>query len=129
MSREMNRKAFLTRAGVGAIAAGSLSLLEAEGAFGAAPSSGQRAYEFVAVSQAPLTGDRKLPRMFARGAGVFKPDARFVHGGGTFFVFDQNTLGFPKHLLAAGDSTPKEFSSYDTKGLQRTGRLSPPSSR
>ena len=125
MTSEMDRKAFLTRAGVGAIAAGSLPLLEAEGAFGAAPSSGQRAYEFVAVSQAPLTGDGKLPRMFARGAGVFKPDAGFVHGGGTFFVFDFKTAGFPKQLLAAGDWTPTEFRSYDTKGLKPYGTTQP----
>jgi hypothetical protein len=126
MSREMDRKVFLKRAGLSTVAAGSLPvLLGTEGAFGASPSSGQRAYEFVALSQAPATADGKLPRMFARGAGVFKPDAGFVHGGGTFFVFDQNTIGFPKQILAAGDWTPTEFRSYDTKGLQPYGTTQP----
>ena len=85
----------------------------------------QRTCRSVAVSQAPPTADGKLPRIFARGAGVFKPDARFVHGGGTFFVFDQNTVGFPKQLLAAGDWSPKEFVSYDTKGAQPYGTTQP----
>ena len=49
----------------------------------------------------------------------------FVHGGGTFFVFDQNTIGFPKQILAAGDWTPTEFRSYDTKGLQPYGTTQP----
>src|SRR6266516_271097 len=119
MSKEMDRKVFLKRAGLSSVAAGSLPvLLGTEGAFGASPSSGQRAYEFAALSQAPATADGKLPRMFARGAGVFKPDAGFVHGGGTFFVFDQNTIGFPKQILAAGDWTPTGFTSYDLQGLQ-----------
>src|SRR5881392_968060 len=63
MSREMDRKVFLKRAGLSTVAAGSLPvLLGTEGAFGASPSSGQRAYEFVALSQAPAPADGRSGR-------------------------------------------------------------------
>ncbi len=64
MTREIDRKAFLKRAGLGTVAAGSLpALLGTEGAFGAAPSSGQRAYEFVALSGL----GRKFAHVFGEG--------------------------------------------------------------
>jgi hypothetical protein len=120
---QMNRKAFLAKAGAGTAAAASLpALLSAQAAF-AGPSNGHRVYTFVSFSQAPASG-AVLPRIGARGSGTFDPDAGWVKGGGTFVLFDQNTP-VPKKILASGNWDPTEIVDYDTKGLGSYAGIQP----
>ena len=115
MNDEMNRKAFLAKAGAGTVAVASLpALLGAEAAF-AGPSNGHRVYTFVSFSQAPASGG-VLPRIGARGSGTFDPDAGWVKGGGTFFLFDQNSA-VPKTILVQGNWDPTTIVDYTTLGL------------
>ncbi len=125
MKDQMNRKAFLAKAGAGTAAAASLpALLGAEAAF-AGPGNGHRVYTFVSFSQAPPTSGGVLPRIGARGSGTFDPHAGWVKGGGTFVLFNQAAAGTPKPILAAGAWDPTEIVDYDTKGLGTYAAIQP----
>ncbi len=81
MQDQMNRKAFLAKAGAGTAAAASLpGLLGAQAAF-AGSSNDHRVYTFVSFSQAPASGG-VLPRIGARGSGTFDPHAGCGHYAG-----------------------------------------------
>jgi hypothetical protein len=121
---QMNRKAFLAKAGAGTAAAASLPALLGTGAAFAGPSNGHRVYTFVSFSQAPASGG-VLPRIGARGSGTFDPHAGWVKGGGTFVLFNQNTPGTPKAILTSGAWDPTEIVDYDTKGLGSYAGIQP----
>jgi hypothetical protein len=124
ISSQMNRKSFLKRAGAGSVAAASFpALFGAQAAFAGA-SNGHRFFFFVAFSQAPAMG-AVLPRIGAQGGGTFDPDAGWVKGGGTYVLFDQNTPGVPKQILATGEWEPTTIVSYDTKGLGSYALIQP----
>lgn len=126
MNRGIDRRTFLKTAGFASVAAGSFPALLATRAAFAGPANGQRAYSFVAISQAPAGGGgASQARIATRGDGVFKPDTRWVHGGGTFVLFDNGASGTPKPILAAGEWTPTKFLSYDTKSLSPYGTIQP----
>jgi len=121
---QMNRKAFLAKAGAGTAAAASLpALLGAQAAF-ASPSNGHRVYTFVSFSQAPTSGGVQ-PRIGARGSGTFDPHAGWVKGGGTFVLFNNAASGTPKPILASGNWDPTEIVDYDTKGLGHYAGIQP----
>ncbi len=124
MQDQMNRKAFLAKAGAGTAAAASLpGLLGAQAAF-AGSSNDHRVYTFVSFSQAPASGG-VLPRIGARGSGTFDPHAGWVKGGGTFVLFNQAAPGVPKPILASGNWDPTEIVDYDTRGLGHYAGIQP----
>ena len=88
-----------------------------------AAQNNHRVFVFVSFSQAPTTGG-VLPRIGMQGAGTFDPDAKWVKGGGSFVLFDQNS-STPKTLIASGLWEATEFVSYDTFGLGSYGTIQP----
>ena len=128
MKEQMRRRSFLKAAGlvpVASVAAASLpGLLPSLNALAQEANNGHRIYIFISASQAPKTGGGVLPRMDITGAGTFDPDAGWVMGGGNFVLFDQNSTT-PKTLIASGSWEPREFVSYDTKGLGTYGLIQP----
>jgi hypothetical protein len=123
VTTEFDRSSFLKKAGLGAAAAVGVPALLAPEAF-AGGQNGQRVYTFVSFSRAPATATIAQPQIGMRGDGVFKPDAGYVHGGGTYVFFD-NAASNPKPLLASGDWSPVDFVSYTTKGLSSYGNIQP----
>ncbi len=123
MKERIPRRTFLKAAGLGSVAAASLpALLPSPNALAA--NNGHRVYIFVSFSQAPDTILRVRPRIGMQGAGTFDPDARWVKGGGSFVLFDQNSAT-PKTLIASGFWEPTAFVSYDTRGLGSYGTIQP----
>ncbi len=124
MSGDMDRKGFLTRAGLVAGAASVPGLLTAEAAFGQHGHGTSRIYDFVSFSQAPASGHIAQPRIGMRGCGNFDETAKRVDGGGSFFFFD-NAQPVPKPLIVFGRWRATTFVSYDTKGLASYGPVQP----
>ncbi len=119
---QMNRKAFLAKAGAGTVAAASLpALLGAQAALADA-SNGHHVYVFVSFSQAPPSGG-VTPRIGMQGAGTFDPQAGWVKGGGNYVLFDQAS-STPKTLLASGLWEPTGFVSY-TDSFGTYGTIQP----
>jgi hypothetical protein len=123
VTKQFDRSSFLKKAGAGTVAAAAYPTLFAPSAL-AGGQNGQRVYTFVSFSRAPAAGAIAQPQIGMRGDGVFKPDAGYVHGGGTYVFFD-NAAANPKPLLASGDWSPTQFLSYDTKGLSPYGGIQP----
>jgi len=121
---KMNRKTFLKRAALSSVAAATFPAVLGPGPALASGGSGLRTYAFVSFSRAPASGTIAQPQIGMQGEGVFKPDAHYVHGGGTFVFFD-NATATPKPLIVAGSWTPTKFLSYDTKGLASYGNIQP----
>jgi len=125
MKERIPRRTFLKAAGVGSVAAASLpALLPSLNALAGSRSNGHRVYVFVSFSQAPVTNTGVRPRIGMQGCGTFDPEARWVKGGGSFVLFDQNSAT-PKHLIASGFWEPTQFVSYDTKGTGSFGTIQP----
>jgi len=125
MKERIRRRTFVKALGVGSVAAASLpALLPNLSALAREQENGHRVYIFVSFSQAPMTNTGVVPRIGMQGAGTFDPDARWVKGGGTFVLFDQAS-SIPKTLITSGFWEPKEFVSYDTKGLGSYGTIRP----
>ena len=127
MSKPMNRKTFLTKAGLGTVAAASFpAALGASDALGASlPPNNHRIGEFVAFSQAPAPAlGLTQPRIGMNGAVTFDPHARWVKGGGGYELFD-NFLPVPKPLVLTGQWKATDFLDYDTKGLGSYGLIQP----
>jgi hypothetical protein len=124
VTRQLDRKSFLKKAGAGTVAAAAFPALLATPAAFAGGQNGQRVYTFVSFSRAPTAGSIAQPQIGMRGGGVFKPDAGYVHGGGTYVFFD-NAAANPKPVLASGDWSPTQFLSYDTKGLPPYANIQP----
>jgi hypothetical protein len=121
---ELNRGAFLKRAGLGTVAASLPGALGVEAAFAGSP-NGHHVYVFVSFSQASTpAGGLTTPRIGMNGAGTFDPHARWVKGGGSYVLFDQAHAN-PKPLVAHGLWKAKHFVSYDTKGLGSYGEIQP----
>ncbi len=125
MKERIPRRTFLKAAGLGSVAAASLpALVPNLNALAASPNNGHRVYIFVSFSRAPATILGVLPQIGMTGCGTFDPHARWVKGGGSFVLFDQNSAT-PKTLIASGFWEPTAFVSYDTKGLGHYGTIQP----
>lgn len=110
---ELDRRAFLKRAGVGA------GVLAVPGVFGtsaalALPPNGQRIYVAVAFSQSPPTADVASPRIAVNIAGTFKPDAGWIRGGGNWILFDWPGGFGTAEFVAAGLWRPRRLVGYQT---------------
>lgn len=124
VTNHLDRSTFLKKAGVGAAAAAGVPAFLATPAAFAGGQNGQRVYTFVSFSRAPTAGSIAQPQIGMRGDGVFKPDAGYVHGGGTYVFFD-NAAANPKPVLASGDWSATKFLSYDTVGLPPYANIQP----
>ena len=124
MSGDMDRKGFLTRAGLVAGAASLPGLLMAEAAFGQHGHGTSRVYDFVSFSQAPASGHIAQPRIGMRGCGTFDETTKSVNGGGSFVFFD-NAQPVPKPLILFGRWRAATFVNYNTKGLPSYGNIQP----
>jgi hypothetical protein len=125
VSNQIDRKAFVKKAGVGAVAAASIPALLASEAFAQAPGhAAGRVYTFVSFSQAPPSGHIAQPRIGMRGCGNFDELLRTASGGGSYVFFD-NAKPVPKPLIRAGSWRVTQFVSYDTKGLPPYGNIQP----
>ena len=127
MNDEINRRAFLKRAGIGTVAAASFPVaLGTSAAFADnLPPNGHRIGEFVAFSQASAAAHGLTqPRMGMNGAVTFDPNGGWVKGGGGYELFD-NAASVPKPLVLTGQWQARSFVSYDTKGLASYGLIQP----
>jgi hypothetical protein len=124
VNNQIDRKAFVKKAGVGAVAAASIPALFASEAFAQAGHGAGRVYTFVSFSQAPPSGHIAQPRIGMRGCGNFDEILRTASGGGSYVFFD-NAKPVPKPLIRAGSWRVTQFVSYDTKGLPSYGGIQP----
>lgn len=128
MNGQIDRKEFLKKAGVGTVAAGSISGLLASQASAQPPDHRTgRIFDFVAISQARPFGHVREPRMRMQGCGNFDPNLRSASGGGSYVIFD-NAAPRPKPLIQAGrwlvDPLPAPFGFTDF-GLPPYGDIQP----
>jgi hypothetical protein len=118
----MDRRTFLKRAGLGAVALGSASgfalpalaeeELEGEG-------GERRQATFVALSQGPTIGGIQH-RIVMNGKIIFNAERGRAVGGGSLTHFD-NAPPVPKPIIASGLWKTVEFLDYDTLDLPPYG--------
>src|SRR2546425_11860830 len=117
----MNRRKFLTQAGVTSIALASLPALATRAL--AAPERGQMGFHFMVISFA-ATIDGVAHTLVMAGDGHFT--SRRVVGSGIFNHLDAAAPGSPKPLLAFGTWKAKRLLSFElvgTYGAQAAGVL------
>jgi hypothetical protein len=111
----MNRRGFLRKAGLGAIALGSVPVLAetlATRAF--ADEETTTGFIFAAVSIAP-TIDGAVHTLVMDGAGTITPSN--VEGGGAFnHVNNASTAALPRPFFAQGTWKAKRLVSFDNRG-------------
>src|SRR5260370_20585631 len=114
----MTRRGFLRKAGLGAIAVGSVRVLAetlATRAF--ADEETTTGFIFAAVSLGP-TIDGVVHTIVMDGAGTITPSN--VEGGGAFnHVNTASTAGFPRPFFAPGTWKSKRLVSFDNPGHHR----------
>ncbi len=114
----MNRRKFLTKAGVGSLALAALPALATP-----ALAAGHMGFHFMSVSRAATVGGVAHALVMA-GDGHFSSSQ--VVGGGIFNHVNDAAPGLPKPLLAFGSWKAKRLISFelvDTYGAQASGIL------
>ena len=110
----MNRRRFLERAGVGALALGSLPMLAETLATGAYADDETTGFIFAGASVGPAI-DGVLHFLVMDGAGMITPS--HAEGGGAFnHVNNAATAPFPKPIIAQGKWLAKRLISFDVIG-------------
>lgn len=112
----MNRRGFLRRAGLGAIALGSFPVLAETFAIRASADDEETTtgFIFAAVSNGP-TIDGVVHTVVMDGAGMITPSN--VEGGGAFdHLNNASTAGFPRPFFAQGTWKAKRLMSFDVRG-------------
>lgn len=111
----MNRRGFLRKAGLGAIAFGSVPVLAETLAMRAFADEGTTTgFIFAAVSIGPSV-DGVVHTVVMDGAGTITPSN--VEGGGTFdHLNNAATAGFPRPFFAQGTWKAKRLVSFDVFG-------------
>src|SRR5438309_12030739 len=88
---QMDRKALLGRAGIGAGALALPGIFGAESALAGGPPNSRIAF-WIVVSRAASAQGAVLPTIAWGGMVAFRPEQEFIKGGGNFQIFDFNVL-------------------------------------
>jgi hypothetical protein len=124
--REMDRRQFVKRAGIGTIGLGALAASPAALA-GFRKGDGHQHFALVALSRTSAA-EATDHVMVLEGAGAFKAKTGGVdrEGGGNF-VHVEFTPAFPQgqDIVASGKWNVTGFVSYDRRGLPDYGRVRP----
>lgn len=119
----MDRRTFLKRAGLGAVALGSVPsfVLPAWAEDELKGGGGRRQSTFVAFSKGP-TIDGVEPLLAMNGKVIFSAEVERAAGGGNFTLID-DARPVPKPILVSGLWKTVEFLDYDTFGLPAYGTI------
>ena len=111
---QMDRKAFVERAGIGAGVLALPALFGAEAALAGAPPNSRIAV-WIVVSRAASPQGPVLPTIAWTGVVAFRPEQEFIKGGGFFTIFDFNKPAAQRTPLATGAWETTEFLGWTTK--------------
>ena len=118
----MDRKTLLERAGIGAGALALPALLGAEAALAGSPPNSRMAW-WIVISRSDAMGG-VLPTIAWSGGVAFRPEQRFIKGGGQFTIVDLNEAVADRlPPLASGAWKATEFLGWTTKGLPAAGQI------
>ena len=129
---QMDRKTLLKRAGIGAGALTLPALFGAEAALAAAPPN-SRIATWIVISHKTYTPPATTPPPPAvfptiawTGEVAFRPEQRFIKGGGHFTIVDWNKPPAQRiPPLATGAWKATEFLGWTTTGLPPVGQIQP----
>ena len=116
---QMDRKAFVERAGIGAGVLALPALFGAEAALAGAPPNSRIAF-WIVVSRAASPQGPVLPTIAWGGMVAFRPEQEFIKGGGNFQIFDFNKPPAQRTPLVTGAWEATEFLGWTTKNLAGT---------
>jgi hypothetical protein len=122
---QMDRKTLLERAGIGAGVVALPALFGGEAALAGAPPSSRIAVWIAVNRVSPAVASPGVwPTIAWVGIIAFRPEQKFIKGGGNYQIFDWNLPAAQRTPIATGAWTTTEFLSWTTDNLSGTAQPS-----